>query len=89
MFKCVSNERLVKLCRYGIDNKCNFDCFISAIGNFNEVVVVKAVKTLFSKAWKPLRLESAIIETCQLAEFETYTKELSDLFDQCFGCLLV
>jgi len=60
-----------------------------ATGNLNEVVVIKAVKTLFRKAWKPLRLESAITETCQLVEFKTYTKELSDLFDQCFGCLLV
>jgi len=60
-----------------------------AIGNLNEVVVTKAVKKLFSKAWKPLRLESAIIETCQVGKFEIYTKELSDLFDQCFGCLLV
>jgi len=66
-----------------LDNPRNY-----VIGNLNEDVIINSTKLLHTLAWTPLRLESAINQTCQLKQLETYSVALKDLFNGHFSCLL-
>ena len=51
--------------------------------------VVEAAKLLYTNAWTPLRLESAIIKTCKIDKSNNNREDLKDLFHRHFECLLL
>jgi len=51
--------------------------------------ILKAAKALFSTAWTPYRLESAIKITCAKDELSMYSEPLKDLLYNHFSDLLV